>query len=117
MSKYSSCPESALSFIKWMCSEPISSAAALLGSTSPCRLTYENYEVINSFPWMNLAKKCFPLSKGERIPRDTGLPFDERKFLSILGLAVKNAYSGVAAPEEALSQAQEQLAAHFRTEF
>ena len=117
VSKYSSCPESALSFIKWMCSEPISSAAALLGSTSPCRLTYENYEVINSFPWMNLAKKCFPLSKGDRIPRDTGLPFDERKFLSILGLAVKNAYSGVAAPEEALSQAQEQLAAHFRTEF
>ena len=86
VSRFSKHPKEALSFIKWMCSEPISSAAALLGSTSPCRLTYENYEVINNFPWMNLAKKCFPLSKGERIPRDAGIPFDERKFLSILGM-------------------------------
>ncbi len=117
VSRFSKHPKEALSFIKWMCSEPISSAAALLGSTSPCRLTYENYEVVNNFPWMNLAKKCFPLSKGERIPRDAGIPFDERKFLSILGMAVKNAYSCVVSPEEALSSAQEQFAAHFRTRF
>ena len=117
VSRFSKHPKEALSFIKWMCSEPISSAAALLGSTSPCRLTYENYEVINNFPWMNLAKKCFPLSKGERIPRDAGIPFDERKFLSILGMAVKNAYSCVTSPEEALCFAQEQFAAHFRTRF
>ena len=117
VSRFSRYPKEALSFIKWMCSEPISSAAALLGSTSSCRLTYENYEVVNLFPWMNLAKKCFPLSKGERIPRDAGIPFDERKFLSILGMAVKNAYSNVATPEEALRFAQEQFASHFQTRF
>ena len=117
VSRFSKHPKEALSFIKWMCSAPISSAAALLGSTSPCRLTYENYEVVNNFPWMNLAKKCFPLSKGERIPRDAGIPFDERKFLSILGMAVKNAYSCDVTPEEALCLAQQQFAAHFRTRF
>ena len=117
VSKSSRQPEIALSFIKWICSEPVSSAAALLGSTSSCRMTFENYEVVNNFPWMKLAKQCFPLAKGERIPRDSDFPFDERKFLSILGMAAKNAYSGVLTPEEALAQAQKQLNAGFRTKF
>lgn len=45
VSKYCKRPKDALSFIKWMCSEPLCSASALLGSTSPCRRTYDNYEV------------------------------------------------------------------------
>ena len=117
VSKFSRQPEIALSFIKWICSEPISSAAALLGSTSSCCMTYENYEVVNNFPWMKLAKRCFPLAKGERIPRDSDYPFDERKFLSILGMATKNAYSGVLTPKEALAQAQKQFGACFQTKF
>lgn len=117
VSKYSSQPENALSFIRWMCSEPISSAASLLGSTSPCRKTYENYEVMNNFPWMSLSKKCFPLTKGNRIPQHAGLPFDERKFLNILGMAVKDTYSNVSTPEEALRNAQEQLEKHFKCKF
>ena len=63
VSRFSRYPKEALSFIKWMCSEPISSAAALLGSTSSCRLTYENYEVVNLFPWMNLQKSASPSPK------------------------------------------------------
>ncbi len=117
VSRYSDHPEDALSFIKWMCSEPISSAAALLGSTSPCRKTYDNYEVINNFPWMNLVKKCFTLTKGNRIPKNAGIPFDERKFLSILGMAVKNAYSSVSAPEEALKNAQKVFEQNFVSKF
>ena len=46
--------DSALSFIKWMCSEPVASAATLLGSVSPCRKSYDNYEILNTFPWLNL---------------------------------------------------------------
>ncbi len=117
VSRYSRHPEDALSFIKWMCSEPISSAASLLGSTSPCKKTYENYEVIHSFPWMNLAQTCFPLTQGNRIPKQSPLAFDERKFLSILGMAVKNAYSGISEPEDALRNAQRQFEQHFQSKF
>jgi hypothetical protein len=38
--------------------------------------------------------------------------FDERRFLSILGVAVKNAYSGVVSPEEALLLAKKQYEAN-----
>lgn len=117
VSKHSQHPIEALSFIKWMCSEPISSAASLLGSTSPCRKTYDNYEVIHSFPWMNLSPKCFALSKGNRIPESADMPFDERKFLSIVGMAVKNAYSSVTSPEEALKNAQKKFEQYFQCRF
>lgn len=117
VSKYSEHPEDALSFIKWMCSEPISSAASLLGSTSPCKKTYENYEVLHNFPWMNLSKECFTLTRGGRIPEQSGMAFDERKFLSILGMAVKNAYSSISSPEVSLRNAQEQFERYFKSRF
>lgn len=117
VSKYSAHPEDALSFIKWICSEPISSASALLGSTSPCKRTYDNYEIIHNFPWLNLAKNSFPLAKGNRIPANAGMPFDERKFLSILGIAVKNAYSNVITPETALKNVQEMMEQNFTCKF
>lgn len=115
--RYSHHPREALSFIKWMCSEPISSAAALLGSTSPCKKTYENYEVVNSFPWINLAERCFPLARGRRAPERELTPFDERKYLSILGMAVKNSYSNICTPKEALKNAQELFEKHFRWKY
>lgn len=117
VSRYSRHPKEALSFIKWMCSEPISSAAALLGSTSPCKKTYENYEVVNNFPWINLTERCFPLARGRRVPERELTPFDERKYLNILGMAVKNAYSNICSPEEALKNAQELFEKHFRWKF
>lgn len=38
-----------------------------------------------------------------------------RQFLSILGLAVKNAYTGIVTPKEALSDAQMQFSNYFKT--
>ena len=98
-----------------MCSEPLCSASALLGSTSPCRRTYDNYEVLHNYPWLKLSRHCFPISKGNRLPAELSVPFDERKFLSILGLAVKNAYTGIVTPKEALSDAQMQFSNYFKT--
>lgn len=115
VSKYCKRPKDALSFIKWMCSEPLCSASALLGSTSPCRRTYDNYEVLHNYPWLKLTRHCFPISKGNRLPAELSVPFDERKFLSILGLAVKNAYTGIVTPKEALSDAQMQFSNYFHT--
>ncbi len=117
ISKHSKRQEEALAFIKWMSSEPISSAAALLGSTSPCKQTYDNYEIANNFPWMNLIKTSFSLAKCNRIPPDIKLPFDERRFLNIIGMAARNAYNHIASPEDALRQAQRQFEQHFQTKF
>lgn len=117
VARYSKHPEAALSFIKWMCSEPVASAAAFLGSTSPRRKTYENYEIVSSFPWMNLLKDCFSLTHGRRLPDDIRKPFDERKFLSILSMAIKNSYNGICLPEEALKNAQIQFEKNFDHRF
>ena len=57
------------------------------------------------------------MTRGNRIPPDAGLAFDERRFLSILGMAVKNTYSGITEPEEALRKAQERFERHFQTRF
>ena len=38
-------PREALDFIQWVCSEEVTTAMTLMGSVSPCRKTYENYEV------------------------------------------------------------------------
>ncbi len=46
------------------------------------------------------------MAKGRRVPELSGFPFDERRFLSIIGMAVKNAYSNVQSPTIALDQAQ-----------
>lgn len=116
VSRYSAQPENALRFIRWNCSEPVASASTLLGGVSPCKQSYENYEIINNFPWLKLVTKSFSAAKGGRVPPQCTLPFDERRFMSIIGMAVKNAYSGAQAPVEAMNYAQklfnEQFAAN-----
>lgn len=111
--KYSRHPEEALSFIRWITSEPVSSAAAYLGSTSPCSYTYENEAIVDNFPWMHLTKSCFTSDGGRRVPPHLHFPFDERKFLNIIGIAVKCAIAGIQTPEEALAAAQEAFTAGF----
>ncbi|HWR11345.1 MAG TPA: extracellular solute-binding protein [Rectinemataceae bacterium] len=114
VSRYSRNPELALSFIKWMCSEPISSAAMLLGGVSSCKKAYENYEIIDTYPWLELAKDCFAYSKNKRTPYADFAPFDERRFLSILGLEVKNAYIGALSSADALEKAQKAYERQFK---
>lgn len=113
VSKYTTRPKEALSFIRWTCSEPISSALTALGSVSPCRLSYDNYEIINDYPWLDLAQKSFANCRGRRIPENDQKPFNERKFLNIIGMAVKNTYSGAQSVEDALNHAQKLYEQHF----
>lgn len=114
VSRFTRRPEEALSFIRWSCSEPVASARTVLGSPSPCRLSYDNYEIINDYPWLNLAQSSFINCRGRRVPENTNQPFDERKFLNILGMAVKNAYSGAQNPEDALNHAQKLYEQNFK---
>lgn len=115
--KHSKHPREALDFILWMCSETISSATTYLGSTSPCKNAYKNYSILHNFPWMKLAPKSFSLASGKRTPSNYTMPFDERKFLGIIGMAVKNTYSGISSPEKALKDAQESFSSKFETNF
>lgn len=106
-------PEDALALIKWLTRDPVASAMAALGSVSPCIKTYENYEIVDAFPWLELSKECFAISHTGRLaPTDTR-PFDEKRFLSIIGGMVKNVYAGVVSPQRALDLAQATIDEYF----
>lgn len=106
VSRFSRNPELALSFIAWLCGEPIASASMQLGSVSACKKAYENYEIIDTYPWLELAKDSFALSANRRTPYKDFAPFDERRFLGVLGHEVKNAYIGALSSAEALEKAR-----------
>ena len=114
VSRYSRHPQNALAFIKWLTREPVASAMAALGSVSPCIKTYNKYDIINTFPWLEFSKDCFPLSRTKRLPDSNLSPFDEKRFLNIIGTAVKNVMSGLLTANEALERAQQMLDQDFR---
>lgn len=105
VSKNSQNKTEAFDFIKWICSEEITTAMTLLGSVSPCEKTYSNYEVLDTYPWLGLSHKCIAQSKINRIPPQKATCFDERRFLSILGMAVNTVYNDTATPQDALTYA------------
>lgn len=106
-------PQDALAFIKWITSDPVASAMAALGSVSPCLKTYDIYEIVDTFPWLELSKECFSLSKTERLPVEDMRPFDERKFLNIIGTIIRSVCSGVIEIEPALDMAQKMIDENF----
>ena len=79
---------------------------AALGSVSPCIKTYNKYDIIDEFPWLELSKECFSISHTQRIPADSDKEFDEIKFLNVVGMAVENVMMGFLSAEEALNRAQ-----------
>lgn len=113
ISKLSKHPEAALNFIRWLCSEPISSASAFLGGVSPCAESYNNYETINAYPWLKNVNKSFAAAGGRRIPPHIEIPFDERAFLEIIGHSVMAACEGSLTPQEAMNLAHERFTAIF----
>ena len=115
VSRYSRNPELALSFIQWLCGEAMSSASMLLGSVSACGKSYENYEIIDTYPWLEMAKDCFTRSSNRRTPFPDFAPFDERHFLGILGLEVKNACNGALSSREALEKAKKIYSRQFNS--
>ncbi|MDR3172765.1 MAG: extracellular solute-binding protein, partial [Treponema sp.] len=106
VSKYSRHPQEALAYIRWFCDEPIASARTLLGSVPPCRESFDNYEIIDAYPWLELSGESFSRSNCRRAPPGERASFDDRRFLGILGLEVKNAVNGAIGAEQALDNAQ-----------
>lgn len=113
ISRLSRHPELALSFIRWLCSEPISSASAFLGGVSPCTESYNNYEIINTYPWLKNVNRSFAAARGRRVPPHVETPFDERAFLNIIGNSVLQACSGALSPEQAMALAHRRFQERF----
>lgn len=112
--RYSKQPEEALAFIRWLCSEEVATAMTLMGTMSPCIKTYENYEVMDLYPWMIMVKDSFAYSKTSYTPQEKIDSFDEPKFLGILGMAVHTAYNQIMPVKEALHFAQSTFEKSFR---
>lgn len=104
--RYSRHKEEAFNFIRWYCSEEVSTAMTQLGSVSPCRCTYDNYQVIDTYPWLSFSQTCFAASHAQRWPSSADGAFDERGFLNILGTNVLQAMNGTLTAREALASAQ-----------
>ena len=81
-------------------------STTLMGSVSPCRKTYNNYQVIDTYPWLSIAVDSFAASHTHRWPSRMEGGFDERSFLSILGVNVMQAINGLLTPRQALENAQ-----------
>lgn len=109
VSKHAKQPEEALDFIRWICSEPVASAGVLMGGVSPCKDSYENYEIKKIHPWIELSKKCYQNLNSSYIPQNLLQYYDEKAFIHILGTAVQNVLSGVQSMEEALEQARRKV--------
>ena len=75
--RYSQNKKEALNFIRWFCSEEIASAMTYLGSASPCQATYDNYQIIDLYPWLALTKESMTASHVKRWPQRQGDGFNE----------------------------------------
>lgn len=105
ISRYSKHKELAYHFIRWLCGEEVSTAMTLLGSVSPCRETYDNYQIIDTYPWLAMSRECFERSDAHRLPHETASGFNERQFLGILGIQVINAINHTCGVQQALENA------------
>ena len=104
--RYSKHKREALNFIRWFCSEEVSSAMTQLGSVSPCKVTYENYQVIDTYPWLSISQDSFKASHVSRWPAHSVKSFNEREFLNILGTNVLQAINGTQTAQESLLNAK-----------
>lgn len=103
--RYSKYPEEALRFIAWLTSEPVASAVALLGGNPITKDTLENYEVIETYPWMEMLSTGFTRALGQRTPSLDNAPFNDHKFVNLLGQAVWSCWYDGVQPKQALAEA------------
>ncbi|MBR1408309.1 MAG: extracellular solute-binding protein [Clostridia bacterium] len=106
ISRHSRNKKESLAFLRWLIGEPVASAVGLLCGVAPSAAAYENYEILGSYPWLRLVRDRYHTAKGFRQHPEDPRPFNERLFISLLGIAVKNALSGAMTPEQALRSAQ-----------
>lgn len=105
INKNSTQKEEALDFIKWLCRDEISAAITYLGSTAPCKKAYENYEVLDTYPWLASVPKQFASGLVSLTPPDPSCPFDGYRLLEVIGRDIRR----VLKQEMTLQKAQEHI--------
>ncbi|WP_428771428.1 extracellular solute-binding protein [Treponema sp. HNW] len=94
-------PEEALQFIMWLVREPAAACLALLGGNLVTEETAMNYEVIDMYPWTEMLRNGFARTRCKRSP-DSGAPFDDYRFVSMLGKTVCRCWYDNCSAETAL---------------
>ncbi len=112
ISRASRHPKAAAEFLKWVYSDETAQLLTLLGGFSPSRSVYANAEITSLFPWMEALPSSF-IHGTRRTESPVYRKFNEKKFENLLGIAVRNAVTGMASPQEALEYAQAMCEASF----
>ncbi len=108
VSRWSRNPEEALRFIAWLTREPVASAVSLFGGNPISQATQTNYEVIETYPWMEVLFQGLAQPLGQRTPSQDNAPFNDHKFMHLLGSAVWSCWYDHLSPKEALHSAYTQ---------
>lgn len=95
----------ALDFIRYLCREEIATAIAFLGGMTACQKVYENYEVIDKYPWLSLFPDIFAQEPAIRTPSDSRLRMNGQHLLNIIGFSIRNVLTGTMTEDEALKYA------------
>lgn len=102
--KYQEC----IGFLKWIYQPDVSAIITYLGGYSPSKNLYENEDLLSLYPWITGIDDGFRI--GHRRNGNILNPrYSEVKFEAILGMAVRNAVSGIVDTETALANAQKLL--------
>lgn len=109
VSKYSKQKEEALDFLKWISRDDIATANMLLGGMSARAASYENNEVVDSYPWLPFAQGCFGKSQMNYYLSKKEAPFEIRHLQTVLGLAVTEVLNNSMTVEEAVELAVSSL--------
>ena len=102
--KYQECIE----FLKWIYQPNVSAIITYLGGYSPSKNLYENEDLLSLYPWITGIDDGFRI--GHRRNSNAVNPrYSDVKFEAILGMAVRNAATGIVDVETALANAQKLL--------
>ncbi len=104
INRYSKNQQMSLDFIRWLTKDEVATALMKLGGVSAKAATYENYEIIDQYPWLPSSIEAFPSYANRRSPKTNPAEFDERLFIQRIGNAVLNVYNDILGPEQALEE-------------
>lgn len=98
--------EAAYQLVQWATGEEIASRLMIMGGISPCRLAYENIEVLNAYPWLEDLPKNMPMGSRRTIFSNTQLHLDIHAFEGALGKLIIDAVAGKRELDETIWRAQ-----------
>lgn len=105
ISKESKKYQESIDFLNWIYSDNISSTITYLGGFSPCKSIHNNEDVMTLYPWIKGMDKSFRHGyRRNKNPKHS--KFDDRKFETILGMAIRSSVTGIVNIDTALSNAQ-----------